>query len=131
MAKKPAQGLGELELEVMKELWARPEQTVQEVADALSARRELARTTVLTVIQRLHAKGYLKRQKVEGVYRFRPTRSRREVMGSLIGQFVSRVLDGSPAPFLAYLAESGELTDEQVNQLREMAQEIERQEEES
>ena len=46
---KKQQGLGELELEVLKAIWQEPGRTVQEVAEDLGKRRGSARTTVLTV----------------------------------------------------------------------------------
>jgi len=127
MAKR--QGLGELEMEVLREVWAAPGRTVQEVADELGRRRGCARTTVLTVMQRLDAKGYLKRRKVKGVFRYWPAQSRTKVMSGLIGQFVERFLDGSPAPFLAYLADGKDLNEEQSEQLRQIVEDLERREE--
>ncbi|MBI5095196.1 MAG: BlaI/MecI/CopY family transcriptional regulator [Candidatus Hydrogenedentes bacterium] len=128
MAAKP-QGLGELELEVLKAVWEAPGRTVQEVAEEFAERRGLARTTVLTVMQRLHVKDCLKRRKVKGVYRFWPTQTRGKVLKGLIRDFVETVLDGSPAPFLAYLANTKALTDEQARQLRDLVRNLERQEE--
>jgi predicted transcriptional regulator len=57
--------LHELETEVMDELWARDEGTVREVLDALNGRGgpQRAYTTILTVMQRLHAKGLLRRER--------------------------------------------------------------------
>lgn len=118
-------GLGELELEVLKTLWEHPGSTVQELTDILGRERQYARTTVLTVVQRLHAKGFLKRKKVEGVLRFWPAEERGQVLSRLIGQFVERVLDGSAAPFLAYLSHTKDLTEEQAAQLRAIVKELE------
>src|ERR1043165_3089658 len=48
--------LGELEREVMAPLWSAPEpQTVRQVHEALAARRDLAYTTIMTVLQPLPA----------------------------------------------------------------------------
>lgn len=118
-------GLGELELEILKSVWREPGSTVQELTDRLAGERSLARTTVLTVVQRLHAKGFLQRKKVNGVFRFSPTEERGTVISRLIGQFVEKVLDGSAAPFLAYLADAKGLTEEQMEQLRAIVDEIE------
>ena len=120
--------LGELELEVLKTVWEAPGNTVQETASALNQRRRCARTTVLTVIQRLHAKGFLRRRKVQGVFRYWPTSGRDKVLSGLIGRFVDKVLDGSPAAFLAYLADAKELTEEQADALREIVRQLEREE---
>ncbi len=121
-------GLGELELEVLKMVWELPGCTVQEVAEVLGEQRGCARTTVLTVMQRLDAKGFLDRRRTDGIYRYTATEGRGKVLTGLIGKFVDRVLDGSPAQFLAYLAETEQLTEEQAGQLREMVQDLARRE---
>lgn len=124
-------GLGELELELLKTVWKHPGSTVQELAELISLDRTYARTTVLTVVQRLHAKGFLRRQKVEGVFRFWPTEEEGAVISGLIRQFVDKVLDGSAAPFLAYLAKANKLTRAQSAQLQAIVEELERNEKES
>ena len=123
---RPEQSLGELELEVLKVIWEIQPCTVQEVADVLGERRGSARTTVLTVMQRLRAKGYLTRRKREGVYRYSPTEERRTVIARLIARFVTDVLDGSALPFVAYLAESRGLTEEEAAALRGIVRDLER-----
>jgi predicted transcriptional regulator len=122
-------GLGELELHVLKAIWASPGRTVQELTEMLATERTCARTTVLTVVQRLHTKGFLERRKVQGVFRYWPTEDRGKVTSRLIGEFVSKVLDGSAAPFVAYLANTKDLTEEQANQLRAIVEELEDDEE--
>mgnify|MGYP006279403331 CR=1 FL=1 len=116
--------LGELELEVLKIIWERQPCTFPGVAEILTERRGLARTTVLTVIQRLHKKGFLERSKREGMYRYSTTKERGDVIKRLIGQFVNKVLDGSPVPFIAYLVEAEGLTHEQAEALRVIAREL-------
>lgn len=110
--------LGDLELEVMKVVWDTGGCTVQEAAETLGQRRDYARTTILTVMQRLHAKGFLRRRKVDGVYRYASTEDRGTVLSRLIARFVDTVLDGSPEPLVTYFAEqavspgeSAEITD--------------------
>ena len=109
---------------MLKCIWERQPCTVQEVAEVLGQRRGSARTTILTVMQRLHAKGFLKRRKREGLFRYSTTEPQGEVMSRLIGQFVNTVLDGSALPFVAYLAETKALTREQADALRAVARKI-------
>ena len=125
MAKREP-GLGELELEVMKVVWERQPCSVQEVAEIVGERRGSARTTVLTVMQRLHAKGFLKRRKRQGIYRYLTTAERGKVISGLVEQFVEKVLDGSALPFVAYLAETKGLRQEQVDALRAIAENLEK-----
>jgi predicted transcriptional regulator len=122
--------LGELELEVLKVVWERQPCTVQEVAEVMEKQRGSARTTVLTVMQRLHAKKFLKRTKRDGVYRYSPTQDQEKVLSGLIGRFVDRVLDGSALPFVSYLAEAKGLTPEQVETLRAIVRKLEEGEDE-
>lgn len=126
---KKKKDLGELELAVLNAVFDRPGSSVREIAALMSEERGLARTTILTVMQRLHGKGFLRRRKVGAVYRYTATSEQRQVVSDLIGQFVSRTLGGSPVPFLAYLAESNDLTDEQIAQLRDIVDDLERNEE--
>ena len=129
MVNKKKRDLGDLELAVLNAVWERPGSSVREIAAIMAEERGLARTTILTVMQRLHAKGFLKRKKVGAVYRFTATSEQRQVVSDLIGQFVRKTLGGSPAPFLAYLADTNELTDEQIAQLRGIVDDLERSEE--
>lgn len=117
---KSQPNLGELEFQVLKVLWEQPPCTVVEVADLLKSERDYARTTILTVIQRLHAKGFLKRKKEAGVYRYWPSRDRRSTISRLIKRFVDSFLDRSPLPVVAYLAESTRITPQQAAELRKI-----------
>jgi len=118
--------LGELELEVLKVVWERQPCTVQNVAEIIGRRRGNAPTTVLTVMQRLHAKGFLRRRKRAGIYRYSTTQERGTVVGHLIDNFVEKVLDGSPLPFVAHLAKAGSLTEEQAETLRKIMRSMEK-----
>jgi predicted transcriptional regulator len=127
---KNQKNLGELELLIMNTVWENPESTVQETTEVVGTQRAVARTTVLTIMQRLEKKGFLKRKKVRGVYRYSPTKDRNKVISGVIGQFVDRMLDGSSTPFLAYLADNDDLTEEQSKQLRSIVEELENKEKE-
>ena len=121
---KQQASLGELELTVLKAIWENQPVTVQQVAEIIGQNRGSARTTVLTVMQRLHAKKYLKRQKAAGLYQYSTTQARGKVISRLIEQFLDQVLDGSPLPFVAYLTETEGLTEEQAEALRAIAESI-------
>ena len=117
--------LGELELEVLKAVWEHEPCSVREVAGIVGKERGSAYTTVLTVMQRLHAKGLLTRRKRKGVFAYSTTRGRADVMTALVGRFVDQVLDGSASPFVAYLAGRKGLTRKQADALRKIAGELE------
>ncbi|NMN97356.1 BlaI/MecI/CopY family transcriptional regulator [Antrihabitans stalactiti] len=78
-------GLGELERAVMDHLWSTSEpQTVRQVHEALSARRELAYTTVMTVLQRLAKKDLVIQERDDRAHRYAPVSGRDELVASLM-----------------------------------------------
>ncbi|WP_323182782.1 BlaI/MecI/CopY family transcriptional regulator [Aldersonia sp. NBC_00410] len=77
--------LGELEKAVMDHLWSTDEpQTVRQVHEALAARRELAYTTVMTVLQRLAKKNLVTQQRDDRAHRYAPVNGRDELVASLM-----------------------------------------------
>ncbi|MDZ4820743.1 MAG: BlaI/MecI/CopY family transcriptional regulator [Planctomycetota bacterium] len=126
MARK-RETLGKLELETLQFVADHPASSVREVADHFANISGQARTTLLTVMERLRAKGYLSRRKVEGIHRYRATISKAELLRSLVGDFVDDVLGGSVSPFVAYLSQSSDLTGEEVQKLEELLARIEQQ----
>ncbi|WP_234552734.1 BlaI/MecI/CopY family transcriptional regulator [Rhodococcus qingshengii] len=73
------QGLGELEALVMDVLWRSTEPVrVRDVIDGLDDDREPAYTTVMTVMDNLHRKGWVHRQRNGRAYWYEATRSREE-----------------------------------------------------
>ncbi|MGW4352515.1 BlaI/MecI/CopY family transcriptional regulator [Nocardia sp. NPDC004582] len=78
-------GLGELEKAVMDQLWSADEpQTVRQVHEALAERRELAYTTVMTVLQRLAKKNLVVQQRDDRAHRYAPVHTRDELVASLM-----------------------------------------------
>ena len=94
------QVLGKLEAEVMQALWQRSGQTVSDVEEQLRRKREIARTTVLTTLDRMYHKGYLTRKKQGKAFVYSPKYTRedferelaQEVLGALIGGIGEPVL---------------------------------------
>lgn len=92
--------LGELETAVMELLWREPKLTVCQVEERLQQRRQIAHTTVLTTLDRMHRKGYLTREKQGKAFVYAPRYSReefergltQEVLGALLGQFTQPAL---------------------------------------
>src|SRR5262245_35775858 len=109
--------LGEQELALLKSVADAGSATVGEMADAFGRDRGLARSTVLTMMERLRKKGRLVRRMDDGVYRYRAHASSAELLQGVVQRFVERHLDGSVSPFLAYLSEATELTDEELREL--------------
>lgn len=129
--KTPTPPLGRTELEVLRYIADHHPLSVGEVADHVAGTSGQARTTVLTTMERLRRKGYLRRKKVQGVYRYWPKMAKSELLQDLVGNFVETVLDGSISPFVAFLAESGPLTDEELAALRRLVHDLDTQRKEN
>jgi predicted transcriptional regulator len=124
MARKQ-ETIGREEMQVLQYVADNQPVSVREVADHLAISSGKARTTVLTVMERLRAKGYLVRRKKGGVYRYSPKRSQADVLRHLVADFVRHALGGSVSPFVAYLAEDADLDDEQVRELGQLVADLE------
>lgn len=89
---------GELEAKLMAILWKRSEpMSVREVLDELESSRPVAYTTVITVIERLRAKGWVTRERNGRAYLYSPTLAEHEYSAHLMGQALQRSSDRSAA----------------------------------
>ena len=105
------------ELAIMKVVWRLGPVTVRDVYHTLLETRHIAYTTVMTMMNVLETKGYLKKEKAERAYRYRPARPERTVISSMVREFVNRVFDGAPRPLLLHLVKDGRLTDAERKEL--------------
>ncbi|WP_163994373.1 BlaI/MecI/CopY family transcriptional regulator [Pyxidicoccus caerfyrddinensis] len=115
--KKP---VGDQELTVLRYVAEHGPATVGEVAERFGEPQGLARSTILTVMERLRLKGYLTRHKVEGVFQYASPVPATELLRDVVGDFVQRQLSGSLSPFAAYLSEADDVTDEELAQLQDV-----------
>ena len=112
--------IGDQELALLKHVAEARSATVGEVADSFGTARGLARSTVLTMMERLRHKGHLGRKQVDGIYRYFPRASAVELLREKIRGFVEQTLGGSVSPFVAYLSEEAELSDEELSELEDL-----------
>lgn len=104
--------LGDLESEIMGIVWQEGEVTVQDVQAALLPTRELAYTTIMTVLSRLAEKGLLERRKQGRAYLYTPVDSQEEVAGSLLRSLVDRFYRGGTISAIAHLLETEDEVDD-------------------
>ncbi|HTE20179.1 MAG TPA: BlaI/MecI/CopY family transcriptional regulator, partial [Armatimonadota bacterium] len=86
--------------------------------------RSLARTTVLTVMERLRKKGYLTRKRREGAFRYWPCVPQAQVLQNLVSRFVERTLGGSVSPVVAYLADAKRISEADLAELEKLVNEL-------
>ncbi len=121
MPRRKTGQLTPLELEIMKVLWETGAANVQTVQARLE--RELAYTTVQTMLGVLHRKGKVKRELREKAYFYRPAVSRRQVMGQTLGDIVDRMFGGSAESLVMSLLETRRLTPETLSRLNALLEE--------
>ena len=113
------------ELAIMKVVWRRGRVTVRDVYETLLEGRHIAYTTVMTMMNILETKGYLKKEKHDRAFRYRAAHPERAVITSMVREFVNRVFDGASRPLLLHLVKDGRLTDKEREELLRLIKEAE------
>lgn len=113
------------ELELMKIVWQKGQATVRDVYETLLGHRKIAYTTVMTMMRVLEKKGYVKTHLVSRAFVYRPARPQRQVVRSMVREFVDRVFNGSAQPLLVHLVEDRRLSPEEVEELERLIREAE------
>jgi predicted transcriptional regulator len=109
--------LTEQELEIMKIVWERERATVRDVYETLRERRQIAYTTVMTMMRILERKGHLKVNRADRAYVYRPARLRQRVVGDMVREFVDRVFGGAAEPLIQHLVRDRHLTEEDLREI--------------
>ncbi|MBB6188857.1 BlaI/MecI/CopY family transcriptional regulator [Rhodanobacter sp. MP7CTX1] len=109
--------IGDQELGLLHYLSDHQSASVGEVAAGFGEPRGLARSTVLTMMERLRSKGYLKRRQLKGMYRYSTATGPGEAMRSAVGSFVEKTLSGSVSPFVAWMSERAKVSDTELAEL--------------
>ena len=119
--------IGDQELALLQYIAEQGDASVGEVAAAFGESRGLARSTVLTMMERLRTKGYLQREPHDGVYRYRSTAGQQEVVNSAVGSFVEKTLQGSISPFVAWMSQKAEVSDNELAELEALVSRLQSQ----
>ncbi len=121
MARRKTEQLTPLELEIMHVLWATGPANVQSVQQHLE--RELAYTTVQTMLNILHRKGKVKRTLKDRAYFYKPAVSRSQVVGQHMSDIVDRLFGGSAESLVMSLVETKHLTPRKLARLQKLLEE--------
>jgi len=114
--------LGRLEMQIMNVVWDRGEATVHDVKKALS-RRKPAYSTILTMMRKLEAKGYLKHEVDSRTYVYRPAISQQAVRQGVLGDLVERLFEGSTSLLLTSLIEQNRISENELCEIRKLIEE--------
>jgi predicted transcriptional regulator len=98
--------------------------SVGEAAERFGAPRGLARSTVLTVMERLRAKKRLTRKRSGGVYLYASPEKADALLSGVVRSFVETTLSGSLSPFVAYLSDSDRVSDAELVELERLVRKL-------
>lgn len=104
----------------MKIVWERESATVRDVYEALLEKRKVAYTTVMTMMQILERKKYLKRTKADRAWLYKPAQPKGRVIADMVREFVNRVFNGSAEPLLVHLVEEHNLSRKDLDEIARM-----------
>jgi len=119
---KPDGKLTAAQHEIMEAVWAAGEfgATVTEIWEAICQQRDITRTTVLNQVERLTKRGWLKRQKREGAFRYVGVLDRAKTNKTLAEEFVADFFGGSASELVMSLLGSQRLKRAEIARLREL-----------
>jgi BlaI family penicillinase repressor len=110
----------ELELEILKVLWRIQPATVRQVRDELAAVRDLAYTTVMTMVTIMAGKGYVERRKTGRSFTYEATYHENKATSSMLQDLVDRLFGGSTSAVLQHLLETSDLDDDELKRIRSL-----------
>lgn len=116
--------IGDQELALLRYVAEQGPVSVGQAAEGFGAPRGLARSTVLTMMERLRQKGHLQREQVEGVFQYAAAVAPGELLRGAVQSFVEKTLAGSVSPFVSYLSESAEVSDQELDELERMVEKL-------
>lgn len=111
------------ELEIMKIVWQKRSATVRDVYEALRERRQIAYTTVMTLMNILEEKEYLKKRSEQRAYVYQAAQTQSRVIKAMVREFINRVFNGSAEPLLVHLVKDRRLSQEDLRDIARMIRE--------
>lgn len=122
----PEGKLTPVQFEIMQLIWNSAEgMTIGEIWEAIRTGRDVSRTTVLNLVDRLEKRGWLKRRKDEGVFRYAAAVERQLAKSQLAADFVQEFFDGSAANLVMSLLGSHRISKVDIQRLKRLMDEKE------
>lgn len=125
MPAKPLR-LGELQLRILEVLWEQPDAPVAAVHAALRPDRDLAYTTVATMLRKMEARGLVTHREDGRAFLYRAAVAADEVTRSAGDHFVERLFEGSLASAVSHLLTTREVSRAELDQLEKLIKEAKR-----
>jgi BlaI family transcriptional regulator, penicillinase repressor len=123
---EPRRSISETELDILKVLWEHGPGTVREVNALLRRQgRRWAYTTVLTLLQRLEAKGVVTSDKSGVAHVFRPAVTRQKLLRQRLKDLANQLCEGTATPLVQALVEGQRFTADEISHFRQLLDDLE------
>lgn len=115
---------GDLQLAILRVLWTRGEATAAEVQQDLAGDRDLALSTISTMLKRLGEQGIVTHRAEGRQFVYRAKVGEQQVRASMVRDLVSRLFRGDSAALVSHLVDAGEVDSRELEELREQVRRV-------
>jgi BlaI family transcriptional regulator, penicillinase repressor len=106
------------ELEILRALWERGPSSLSEICEVLRRERDVATTTVATILRIMFEKGLVRRKRAARGHQWSAAVTQNAAAQSMVGKLVDGIFDGSASRLVTHLVEAGRLSDKELAELR-------------
>ncbi|MDB6024275.1 MAG: Transcriptional repressor, BlaI/MecI family [Verrucomicrobiales bacterium] len=112
--------LGDLQLKIMKVLWEKSEASVPEIHETLQTDKELAYTTIATMLRKMEARGLVKHRVEERKFIYTAAVREDAVSKKMTEHLLDHLFEGSLADMVSHLLSSREISPEELSKLQRL-----------
>ena len=120
MARSASKHPTDVELQILRVLWDRGPSSLGDVCEALRRERDVATTTVATMLRVMLDKGLVQRKPAGRGHLWSAAVSQTAAARSMVGKLVDGVFNGSASRLVAHLVEAGQLSADELDELRQL-----------
>ncbi len=108
------------ELEILRVLWERGPSSLSEICESLRRERDVATTTVATMLRVMLDKRLVRRRRAARGHQWSAAVTQSTAARSMVGKLVDGIFDGSAGRLVAHLVEAGQLSANELAELRQL-----------
>lgn len=113
--------LSPAQIEIMNLIWQQGELSTPQIRTLLKQQgREVTRNTVRTLLDRMEQKGWVRHRAEGRTYLYQAVQPQSTTIGRKVREFVDRLCDGRPQLLVNALLDEGNLTDEEISDIRKL-----------
>ena len=112
--------LGEVELEILTIVWDKKEASVNDVLKEMRKKKELAYTSIMSMMQTLAKKNYLTFRQEGRSYIYQAAIDPSEVRNNLLEKTIEKVFKNSPSDLVMHLIKSEKMTDDEKEEIKKI-----------